>query len=122
MKGLQHPAVIAFLDARSLGRYEIAARDFRPVRATRDAMPGVRLHGKYINYSGACRTRFDGPWPKSRAAPTPHQFQLLERSDATRSVAPALGREPTRRLALVAVRPATTLGADASRPHPWCPS
>ena len=34
MKGLQHPAVIAFLDARSLGRYETAARDFRS--ATRD--------------------------------------------------------------------------------------
>ena len=46
MKGLQHPAVIAFLDARSLGRYETAARDFRS--ATREtAMPGERLRGTY---------------------------------------------------------------------------
>jgi hypothetical protein len=50
MNALHRPVVIAFLDARSLGRYETAARDFRSRRAT--AMPGVRLRGSYINYSG----------------------------------------------------------------------
>jgi len=34
MNALDHPVVIAFLDARSLGRYETAARGFRC--ATRD--------------------------------------------------------------------------------------
>ena len=50
MKGLQHPAVIAFLDARSLGRYETPARDFQG-HAT--AMPGERLRGAYAVNSEA---------------------------------------------------------------------
>ena len=38
LKGLQQPEVISFLDARALGRYEIAARDLRS--ATRDCNAG----------------------------------------------------------------------------------